>query len=109
MRPPIEELADLEAVLAVTHRDAHGVAIVRRASARIADLEHQLEIRKAAIDAQFKLMERVREMEKALRPFAEMDRPGCDLKELACSRGIASDMTIITSKDFRRAAEVLGL
>ena len=72
MRPPIEELADLEAVLAVTHRDAHGVAIVRRASARIAELEHQLEIRKAAVEAQFGLIARVKEMAKALRMAHEV-------------------------------------
>lgn len=34
---------------------------------RIAELEHQLDIRKAAIEAQFRLMARVAELEKALR------------------------------------------
>lgn len=35
--------------------------------ARIAELEHQLDIRKAAVEAQFQLLERVKEVEKALR------------------------------------------
>lgn len=34
---------------------------------RIAELEQQLEMRKEAINAQFKLMERVKKLEKALR------------------------------------------
>lgn len=45
----------------------------------------------------------------ALRPFAEMDREGCDLHEIACERGVASDLTIITSGDFRHATEALAL
>ena len=44
----------------------------------------------------------------ALRPFAEMDRADCNLNEVACRRGAASDLTIITSGDFRRAAEALA-
>jgi hypothetical protein len=44
---------------------------------------------------------------EALRPFAKMDRPDCELDELACSRGTASDRTLIDSRDFRRAAEAL--
>lgn len=47
------------------------------------------------------------ECAETLRRFAAMDRPDCDLAELACSRGVASDMTILVSRDFRRAAEVL--
>lgn len=48
------------------------------------------------------------ECAEALKRFAEMDRPGCDLGELACSRGIASDMTVLVSRDFRLAAEALA-
>ena len=44
----------------------------------------------------------------ALKPFAAMDRPDCDLSELSCQRGIASDMTIITSRDFRNARAALS-
>ncbi len=54
--------------------------------------------------------ERIKKLMEALEPFAQMDRklPGFDdLKEVACQRGWVSDMTIITSQDFRRAAEVL--
>jgi hypothetical protein len=51
--------------------------------------------------------ERIAELEKALKPFADMHRPGTDPKELACSRGVASDMTILTSGDFERAASAL--
>lgn len=51
---------------------------------------------------------RIAEMEAALRPFAQMDRSGCDLSEIACERGVASDLTIITSGDFRRASDVLN-
>jgi len=47
------------------------------------------------------------ECAEALKVFAEMDRVGDDLGELACQRGIASDMTILTSGDFRRAALAL--
>lgn len=46
-------------------------------------------------------------LREALEPFAAMDRTTCDLKEYACVRGIASDMTVITSGDFRNAAKVL--
>ena len=49
----------------------------------------------------------LKEMIEALRPFAKMDREGCNLDELACVRGTASSMTIITSEDFRRARLVL--
>jgi len=53
----------------------------------------------------------VDEILSVLRPFAEMDREDTerlkiDMDELACSRGIASDMTIITSNDFRKAKEL---
>jgi hypothetical protein len=53
------------------------------------------------------LNERLRELREALEPFARMHREDCDLSELACQRGIASDMTIITSRDFARAFEAL--
>jgi hypothetical protein len=45
--------------------------VIEDRNKRIAELEHQLEIRKAAIEAQFKLMAQVKELEKALRHFAE--------------------------------------
>lgn len=54
------------------------------------------------------LEERIARLEKALKPFAEMDREDCDLQETACRRGTASDLTILTSGDFRTAKEVLG-
>ena len=38
-----------------------------------------------------------------LYKFAKMDREGCDLDELACERGAASDKTCIFSGDFRDA------
>lgn len=43
---------------------------------------------------------------KALEPFAAMDRPEGDLSEAACIRGVASDMTMITSRNWRDAAKV---
>ncbi len=50
----------------------------------------------------------IHQLVKALEPFARMDRGGNqDLQELACQRGTASDLTILTSADFRRAAEAL--
>ena len=36
-------------------------------------------------------------------------REGTDPSEIACQRGVASDMTIITSQDFAFAASVLGI
>lgn len=42
----------------------------------------------------------------ALKPFAKMDREECDLAEIACSRGTASDLTLLRSADFRLAREV---
>ena len=45
-------------------------------------------------------------LRSTLLPFAEMDRENCDLNEVACQRGTASDLTILTSSDFRRAAVV---
>lgn len=36
-----------------------------------------------------------------LKTFADMDRPDCDLREIAVQRGYASDLTILTSQDFR--------
>src|SRR5882672_9691489 len=40
----------------------------------------------------------ITELREALVPFAAMDREGtCDLSEVACERGTASDLTIITS------------
>lgn len=46
------------------------------------------------------------QLRSALLPFAEMDRENGDLNEVACQRGTASDLTILTSGDFRRAAVV---
>lgn len=43
----------------------------------------------------------------ALAPFAAMHRKGSDPEEVACQRGTASDLTIITSADFEWAAAVL--
>lgn len=53
--------------------------------------------------------EKIKSLRKALECFAAMDRPGdhVNLDEPACVRGIASDLTMITSRDFRRASEVL--
>ena len=47
-------------------------------------------------------------VKRVLLPFAEMHRPGCKEDELACQRGVASDMTIITALDFQQAARLLG-
>lgn len=49
----------------------------------------------------------VKQLRSALLPFADMDREHCDLNQVACKRGTASDITILTSADFRRATEVL--
>jgi hypothetical protein len=46
------------------------------------------------------------QLRSTLLPFAEMDRENGDLNEVACQRGTASDLTILTSGDFRRAAVV---
>ena len=46
------------------------------------------------------------QLRSTLLPFAEMDRENGDLNEVACQRGMASDLTILTSGDFRRAAVV---
>ena len=53
------------------------------------------------------LIAQLRKSRAALRPFAAMDRDGCDPTEHACVRGIASDMTVITSGDFCRARQAL--
>ena len=47
------------------------------------------------------------QLRSALLPFAEMDRENGDLNEVACQRGTASDLTILTSADFRQAAVVI--
>ncbi len=52
-------------------------------------------------------VEQIRLLREALRPFAYMDRRGCDLGEVALRRGIASDLNILQSRDFRRAHEAL--
>jgi len=57
---------------------------------------------KRRVYVDFELVKRV------LLPFAEMHRPGCKEDELACQRGVASDMTIITALDFQQAARLLG-
>lgn len=53
--------------------------------------------------------EKINKLVEALEPFSRMDREGdhINLQELACQRGAASDLTIITSEDFRRAAKIL--
>jgi hypothetical protein len=51
----------------------------------------------------------VPKLTEALRPFATMHRIGSDPSEVACQRGTASDLTIITSGDFQRAYEALPL
>lgn len=61
----------------------------------------------ALVEEVRRLRTEVVELRKALNPFAEMHRDGCDLSEVACSRGVASDLTIITSKDFKRASDLI--
>lgn len=46
---------------------------------------------------------------RVLRPFAEMDREGCELDEQTCARGTASDLTILTSRNFRHARTLLDI
>lgn len=53
------------------------------------------------------LKRRNEELIKALKPFAAMHREGCLLTEVACIRGVASDMTMITSEDFANAYNAL--
>jgi hypothetical protein len=48
----------------------------------------------------------LKQLRSTLLPFAEMDRENGDLNEVACQRGTASDLTILTSGDFRRAAVI---
>jgi len=55
-----------------------------------------------------KLNEQISTLKEALLPFAKMHRPGCDLNELACKRGVVSDQTVLSSEDFRNAALALG-
>lgn len=66
-----------------------------------ADIKAQLHDLSNDINALVKVRE-------ALLPFANMDRPECDLDLVASERGTACDRTIITSADFRRAAEALN-
>ena len=51
--------------------------------------------------------ELLEEVIKVLEPFAEMHREGSDLKEVACQRGHASDLTIIDSQNFKDAKKLL--
>lgn len=69
----------------------------------------------SATTSVYRLRRRVGELEAevealraALVPFAEMHRESSAPDELACQRGTASDMTVLKSGDFARAAEVLG-
>lgn len=48
-----------------------------------------------------------KKLSEALEPFANMDRENCNLDEIACDRGHKSDMTIITSRNFRNATTAL--
>lgn len=50
---------------------------------------------------------RIEQLETALIPFARMHRDGVNSDDVACVRGVASDMTLITSRDFERAHEAL--
>jgi len=53
--------------------------------------------------------EKIKRLRRALKPFALMDREGeVKADEVACWRGASSDVTIITSQDFRKAAETLA-
>jgi hypothetical protein len=73
------------------------------------DLDADRDFHHHARAAMPKLHRAIRETVGALGPFARMDRPDCDLDEVACQRGVASDMTIIDSRDFRRAALVFEM
>lgn len=44
---------------------------------------------------------------EALKPFAAMHREGTPPEEVAVVRGVASDLTMLTSADFQRAHEVI--
>jgi hypothetical protein len=43
----------------------------------------------------------------ALKPFADMHRKDCDLNETALQRGTSSDLTVLTSRDFETAFNLL--
>lgn len=76
----------------------------RFATAEDANKEHEVRYGSdphVRVFVDFELVKRV------LAPFAEMHRPGCDESELACSRGTASDLTIITALEFKNAARLL--
>jgi hypothetical protein len=47
------------------------------------------------------------EIVRVILPFAEMDREDCDLGELACECGTASDATFLFSCNFRDANNLL--
>ena len=51
---------------------------------------------------------RIERLQEALGPFAAMHREGSDPLEVACSRGVASDLTIFVSADFAYADKVLN-
>lgn len=59
-------------------------------------------------EAARKLLDIIEFYHKALEPFALMHREGSDPNEVACIRGVASDMTMITSGDFAEAARIVG-
>lgn len=46
-------------------------------------------------------------LRQALKPFAAMDRPDCDLNEIVARRGTGYDATQILSADFRIAHHAL--
>lgn len=104
------ERAVLEAQLAAANqRIAELEAQLAAANQRIAETEVSdwQGVAETAQQNWLRAAKRVQELKGVLRPFAAMDRPGCDLSEVACERGTASDLTVITSSDFRKAAEVL--
>lgn len=43
----------------------------------------------------------------SIKTMAAMDRPNSNLGELVCQRGIASDMTVLFNRDFRKAKDAL--
>lgn len=69
--------------------------------------EHYREVCEAVGQSLDAAHEEIERLTAALEPFALMDRAGCDLNELACRRGVASDQTVLFSRDFRRAADAL--
>lgn len=103
-----QAIADYREVIALGQECVVWITGIPEDAPDVQDFELAMKAIREALRLGQERNDEANELRMALEPFAAMHREGSDPHELACQRGVASDMTVLTSGDFERAATVLA-